>query len=122
MQDFPLGQLLALLLFIVLPFLSWLLERLRRRFEPPPARRQPPPQPAPRTFSKPAPLNVPEPAPQPIPPPEIIDIRRRRAGRPSKKKLFTNRRDLRRAIILMTVLGPCRAAGAAENEQRHSQA
>jgi hypothetical protein len=118
MQDFPIGQVVALLLFIVLPLMSWLLERLRRRFERPPERRAPPPQPVPRTFSKPAPVNVPEPAAQRKPMPEIVEIRRHRAVRPRRKNLLSNRRDLRRAIILMTALGPCRAAQAAEHEQR----
>jgi hypothetical protein len=35
-----------------------------------------------------------------------------------EKKILTSRRDLRRAIILMTVLGPCRAVDSADAERR----
>lgn len=47
-------------------------------------------------------VQVPEqrPAPRPAPPP----------ARPAEtRRLFRNRQDLRHAIVLMTVLGPCRA-------------
>jgi hypothetical protein len=115
MQDFPLGQFLALLLLIVLPLANWLLERLRRRFEPP-ERRQPPPQPAPRTFARPAPSPIPNARAET--PPASAQVRLRRPAHSRARALFASRGDLRRAIILMTVLGPCRGAEPAGPDRR----
>jgi hypothetical protein len=117
MQDFPVAQLLALLLLIVLPLANWLLERLRRRFEPPAERRQPPPQPAPRTFASPAPSPIPNARIKASPAPAQILLRRPAHTR--ARALFASRSDLRRAIILMTVLGPCRGAEPADLDGRH---
>ena len=118
MPDIPFGQLLVLLAFILFPLLNWLLQRLQRRFDSQTPQR-PPPQPAPRTFEKPPPMEV-----------IASSSERARAGdkrespppRPtrqlSKKRFITSRRDLRRAIILMTVLGPCRAVDSVDAERR----
>jgi hypothetical protein len=109
MQEIPVVQLLVFLAFILVPLFRWL-----RRYAPPPSHEppRPPPlhQPTPRTYSK-------------TPPVELIASAGARTTRvesspalPSSPRrhraqtLFANRRDLRRAIILLTVLGPCRAA------------
>ena len=105
MQDIPLTQILVLLAFVLFPLLSRLLQRMQRPLESQ-APGQPPPQRATRVVAK-----------QPL---EITSARER-AHAPDRvessmitsqrreKSLFRNGRDLRRAIILMTVLGPCRA-------------
>ena len=117
MQDIPFTQILILLAFILVPLINLLLERMRRRFETRPPR-EPQRQPAPRTIAKPPPLEViasarervPAPARTQIPPRSIPPLRNR--------ALFSSRRDLRRAILLMAVLGPCRAADAPDAERR----
>jgi hypothetical protein len=110
MPDIPFGQLLILIAFVLFPLINRLLQRMQRRFETQ-TPRQPPPQPAPRTFAKP-PLEVVSSARERVHPanmPESPPASSRRR----KRSLFRNRGDLRRAVILMTVLGPCRA-----NDQR----
>jgi hypothetical protein len=110
MQDIPFGQLLILIAFILFPLLNWLLQRMQRRFETQ-TPRQPPPQPAPRTFTKP-PLEVVSSATERARPASLPE-NRPASSRRRKRSLFRNRGDLRHAIILMTVLGPCHA-----NDQR----
>jgi hypothetical protein len=109
MPDIPFAQLLVVLAFILFPLINSLLRRMQRRFEEQ-ARRRPPAQPAPRTYAR-APLEViasaePTRAPHlPETPPPAQSQRR-------KKLLFKNRHELRRAMIVMTVLAPCRAVDA----------
>jgi hypothetical protein len=107
MQDIPFIQILVLLALVLVPLITHLLERVRRRYETQPPR-LPPPQPAPRTFAK-------------SPPVEVISSRRDRAPAPQdatvplrsrpqlrNRQFFYSRHELRRAIVLMEVLGPCR--------------
>lgn len=107
MQDIPFTQILVLLAFILYPLINWLLQRMQRRFESQ-APRQPPAQPAPRTFAKPPPVEIIVPAGPPAPSLRQSENLLSRRNQP-RRSLFRSRRDLRRAIILMTVLGPCRA-------------
>ena len=105
MQDIPLTQILVLLAFVLFPLLGRLLQRMQRPLESQ-ALGQPPPQPAPRVVVK-QPLEVTfareeAHAPDRVNNSAVISQRRERS-------LFRNGRDLRRAIILMTVLGACRA-------------
>jgi hypothetical protein len=108
MQDIPFTQILVLLAFILFPFLNWLLQRMQRRFESQ-APRQPPAQPAPRTFAKPSPIEVITLPMERMPSVKVADTLLSRRKQFIKRSLFRSRGDLRRAIILMTVLGPCRA-------------
>jgi hypothetical protein len=118
MQDIPFGQLLVLLAFILFPLLTRLLQRVQRRFEGQPPR-QPPPQPAPRTFAKPPPVEFIASASERARAADKRESPPPRLTRPLReKKLLTSRRDLRRAIIWMTVLGPCRAVDPADAERR----
>jgi hypothetical protein len=101
-----LEQLLLLALFVLVPLLNFLVGALRRRFAGPmpeePARTAPtaPPLSSPRIQRREAPSRPPgEPPP---PSPEASETRRRwrlELGRPQ---------EMRRAIVLMAVLGPCR--------------
>jgi hypothetical protein len=108
MQDIPLGQLLVVIAFILFPLLNWLLQRIQRRFETQSPREEPPRQPAPRTFAKLPPQEVIAPTRERMPALELVETPRPRTPR-RHKTFFGNRRDLRRAIVLMAVLGPCRA-------------
>ncbi len=116
MQDIPFTQILVLLAFILYPLISWLLQRMQRRFESRAPRRLPP-QPAPRTFAKPPPIEVIASAREPAPPSKLSGNLRARRNQ-SRRSLFRSRGDLRRAIILMTVLGPCRANDSLDAEER----
>jgi hypothetical protein len=117
MQDIPFTQILVLLAFILFPLINWLLQRMQRRFEHQ-APRQPPPQPAPRTFAKPPPVEVIASSREPIPPAGFSGNLLSRRNQSIKRSLFRSRRDLRRAIILMTVLGPCRANDSLDAQER----
>ena len=115
MQEIPFTQILVLLAFILYPLINWLLQRMQRRFESQ-APRQPPAQPAPRTFAKPPPTEIIVPAGPPAPPLRVSERLLSRRNQ-SRRSLFRNRRDLRRAVILMTVLGPCRANDTPDDQR-----
>jgi hypothetical protein len=113
MQDIPLGQLLVVIAFILFPLINWLLRRIQRRFEtqsPP----EPPRQPAPRTFAKPPPQEVIDPTRERVPALKIAETPPRPRTPRRNKPFFGNRRDLRRAMVLKAVLGPCRAVDEAD--------
>ncbi|MBI4525400.1 MAG: hypothetical protein HY695_16490 [Deltaproteobacteria bacterium] len=109
MKDIALEQLLVVAVFLLLPLLNWILHRVQRR----PGTEPPPPQPA-REARRRAPLSAPRPA-APQPTRDRIQGRETplaaaRHSRFSKKLLFRTKADLRRGIVLMTILGPCRAS------------
>ena len=116
MQEIPFTQILVLLAFILFPFLNWLLQRMQRRFERQ-APRQTPPQPAPRTFAKPPPMAVIASPMERMPSAKVPETLSSRRKQFIKRSLFRSRGDLRRAIILMTVLGPCRANQSLDAEE-----
>jgi hypothetical protein len=100
--------LILLAVFILIPLANYVLERMRRRYEPsPPAsgrgpdmgmrRQAPPPAPVSSTGRERA-REAPPVAIQPARSPGI------------RQPLFRSKRDLRRTIIAMTILGPCRAS------------
>jgi len=109
MRDFNIEPIIVLIIFILIPLANYVLERMRRRFEPPSPRRQPMPDmgfprqaaPAPTTAS-----HAPRERAQEAPPNRVLASSR---SRWSRKTLFRTRRDVRRVIVAMTVLGPCRA-------------
>lgn len=117
MKGFPV-ELLFVLAFIGIVLFNYLMQRAAQRRQQEEAAAQPQPQPQPlpepeepledywgRTpVPAPAAVVVPRPAPQAV-----------QAEPPAPRRahplhvLLRDRRALRRAIILMTVLGPCRA-------------
>jgi hypothetical protein len=117
MPDIPFGQVLVLLALILLPLINLLLQRMQRRFEQRP-REEPPRQPAPRTFTKAPPMEVIARSSERARAPDKLESLARPTRQLRKKRFFTSRRDLRRAIILMTVLGPCRAVDSTDAERR----
>ena len=108
MRNFSFEPIIILIIFILIPLTNYVLERMRRRFEPPSPKRQPMPdmgvrrQAAPPTPAPPASREQARAAP-----PNRIMVSSR--SRWSRKTLFRTRRDVRRVIVAMTVLGPCRA-------------
>jgi hypothetical protein len=116
MQDIPIAQLLVLIAFILFPLLNLVLRRMQRRFEEQPPS-EPPPQPAPRTYEMTPRLDVVASSREQARPPAVAEPPSRKS-QSANRSLFGNRRELRRAIILMTVLGPCRAADSPTAEGR----
>ena len=108
MQDIPFTEILVLLGFILFPFLYWWLHRMQRRFESH-APRQRPAQPAPRTFAESPTTEAIASARERMPPIKMPETLLSRRNQSIRRSLFRSRRDLRSAIVLMTVLGPCRA-------------
>ena len=109
MRNFSFEWIVLLLVFVVIPLANYVLGRMRRRFDPPSSSRQPLPDMGFRRQAAPTPTPV-SPAPREqaraAAPTGMITPSRRRW---SRKTLFRTRRDVRRVIVAMTVLGPCRA-------------
>lgn len=119
-------SLLLLALFLLLPLVEQLVKLVRRRADTAPAGSGPPPAaviagPPPveetnrrpvRTAQRPgAPLPASRPlAPQPVP--QAAPPRR------GAKRWLHSRTGLRRAMVLMTILGPCRALEPDSFQQR----
>ena len=109
MRNFSIAPIILLIIFILIPLVKYVLERMRRRFEPPAPGRQPMPDVGVRRQA--APVTTPA-SPvlreraQEAPPDRILAPSRNRW---SRKTLFRTRHDVRRVIVAMTVLGPCRA-------------
>ena len=107
MRNFSIEPIILLIIFILIPLANYVLERMRRRFEPPTRSRQPMPDMGMRRQAAPAPASpAPRARAQAAPPNRILAPSR---SRWSRKTLFRTRRDVRRVIVAMTVLGPCRA-------------
>lgn len=118
MQDITFAQLLVLIAFIVFPLLSLLIRRMRRRIVSQTPRYEPPRQVSRRIQTIPPAPEVATSARERIRPPDLPETPPPRGSQSAKRSLFRSRRDLRRAIILMTVLGPCRAADSTDPERR----
>ena len=111
MQTPSFEQVILLMIFILAPLINFVMRRVRRRLEPhvPPEesvtqmRRQPQATPPPSLVRREA---RERPPPRAQPPTVSAPLRR---GRFIKKSLLGDIRGVRRGIILMTVLGPCRA-------------
>ncbi|MFN3325617.1 MAG: hypothetical protein ACK5AZ_19140 [Bryobacteraceae bacterium] len=111
----PAEVIVLIIIFVVLPLLQQLLEKAReaerRRQQPPPQQRQP----QQRERVRPAPRRIPEEVvrPEPVRIREVPSVRAAPAAarirRPKPLVTLRNPRELRRAVVMMTVLGPCRA-------------
>lgn len=111
MRDFNIGPIVLLLIFILIPLANYVLARMRRRFEQPGPTRQPMPDMGVRRQAA-TPLPGPASAstrerPDVAPPPIIVITSGRH--RWSRGALFRTKNDVRRTIVAMTILGPCRA-------------
>ena len=107
MRNISFGPILVLIIFILIPLANYVLARMRRRYEQPSPSRQPMPDMGMRRQAAPAPASpAPRERTQAAPPDRIIASSR---SRWSRNTLFRTRRDVRRVIVAMTILGPCRA-------------
>ncbi|MGH7825352.1 MAG: hypothetical protein ACREQ7_09280 [Candidatus Binatia bacterium] len=118
MQDLPFAQLLLLIAFILFPLLNLLFRRMQRRVESQTPRDEQVRQGPRRMRTIPPPPEVTAPARERIRPADLPEPPQPRRSHSSKRSFFRTRRDLRQAIILMTVLGPCRAADPPETQRR----
>lgn len=99
--------IILLVLFILIPLANYVLERMRRRYAAPPDSRRAPDTGVRRQAPPPAPSAARRERAQQTPPAVVVRGRRSPIGK--QHALFRNKRDVRRAIIAMTILGPCRA-------------
>jgi hypothetical protein len=108
MNSFPDELIYVLIFAAILPFLHYVVQRIRRRRQQSEA---PQDEPLPEIWGR-APAI---PAVSPVPPERVgqsealaasAAIPRRRSA---VRSPLGTRRDLRRAIVIMTILGPCRA-------------
>ena len=106
MRNFSFEPIIVLIIFILIPLANYVLARMRRRFEQPRPTRQPMPDMGFRRQAAPAPTPAPRERAQVAPPNRVLASSR---SRWSRKTLFRTQRDVRRVIVAMTVLGPCRA-------------
>lgn len=112
-------QLLPLLFAAVVFLLSMLVERLKARQRQPPQEARSPLPPVPPRVPTPLPPRVPTPLPPRVmPSPVSLEESPRttvppvppaRAPRSRPQRSLGDRHDIRRGIVLMTLLGPCRA-------------
>ena len=100
--------IILLILFIAIPLANYILGQMRRRYEPPaPDSRREPDMGMRRQAAPPPPASFARrERAQEAPPPIAVQPLRRRGIR---QTMFRNKRDLRRTIVAMTILGPCRA-------------
>jgi len=112
MRNITFEQILLVIIFILAPLLNFILQRVKGRLANQ-LPRQEPKEPM-RRQSRIVPTAAPPPAPNPADTraprsrvPAISVFRSQR--RSSKTSLLGSPRDLRRGIIIMTILGPCRA-------------
>jgi len=103
--------IILLIIFILIPLANYVLGRMRRRYEPPtPDSRRVPNMGMRRQAAAPAPAPASSTGRErpPAAPPTLVTAPLQ-PHRRSRRALFRNKRDVRRAIIAMTILGPCRA-------------
>jgi len=109
MENVGIGQILLLLFFIVLPLVNFLLQRVRKRRD----HRSPQGKPVEQMLGQLQASRTPRPAPR-----ADRDRAHTSPARPAgplahnrftKRSLLGAPRDVRRGIVIMTLLGPCRA-------------
>src|ERR671919_541164 len=110
MENLGFGQILLLILFILVPLINFVMRRVRKRLED-----QIPEEEFVTQIRRQA-----QATPAPLPTPRASRNRVRELQAPivltplarshfTKRSLLGTPRDVRRGIILMTILGPCRA-------------
>ena len=107
MENLSLERLLLLLAFLLLPMLNWLFGQVSKRRRPRRAVAQPAPPPIPNVPEVSAPRGEKKPLRErAAPAPLLTPLRRSRAAR--LRSALRRQPEVRRGIILIAVLGPCR--------------
>ncbi|HEX9661328.1 MAG TPA: hypothetical protein VGB27_03505 [Candidatus Binatia bacterium] len=94
-------------LIILVPLANYVLERMRRRYQSPLDSRRVPDMGVRRQAAPSAPKSSAGREREQVAPPASAIQPSRRPGIP--QTLFRTKRDVRRTIVAMTILGPCRA-------------
>jgi len=109
MKNLSFGQILLLSVFILVPLINFLMHRARRRLEGQTPQHKAAPQIPLEAQITPASLPAPRASRDRLhgseEPTVAAPLSRQRF---SQRRLLENRRDVRRGIIIMTILGPCR--------------
>jgi len=113
MENLGFGQILLLTLFILVPLIKFVMQRVRRRLENQITEREPVTEIRRQAQAIPAPLKTPRASSNSLREAQEPTV----ATRPSRRRLaqrafLKDRHDVRRGIIIMTVLGPCRTFDA----------
>jgi hypothetical protein len=109
MKNLSFGQILLLIVFILVPLINFLLRRARRRLEDRTPQDEAVTQMRRQAQTTPASLPAPRRSRDRLhgsdEPTVAAPLSRQRF---SQRSLLENSRDVRRGIIIMTILGPCR--------------
>ena len=109
MKDLGIWNVLLLLFFVVLPLINFLLRRVRKRRHHPIPQEKPVEQMLRQAQTTPMPRPTPRAAGDRVhgsPARAVLPLANDRVTR---RSLFGTTRDARRGIVIMTLLGPCRA-------------
>jgi hypothetical protein len=101
--------LLLLLFFIVLPVINFLLQRVRKRRHHPIPQEKPVAQMRRQTQTNPTPWPTPRAAGDRVHRSPARTVTPLANDRVTRRSLLGTTRDARRGIVIMTLLGPCRA-------------
>ncbi len=109
MKNFSFEPIIVLIIFILIPLANYVLQRMRKRFQPPSSTRHPVPDMG--MHRQAAPESMPQSAAytERAKTPRTTRTMTPSSRRWSRKALFRTRRDVRRTIVAMTILSPCRA-------------
>jgi hypothetical protein len=111
MENLGFGQILLLILFILVPLIKFVMRRVRKPIESETPADEP-------VLDTPGRAQATPKSPPPAPRASRNEVHASQAptvvtslsrGRFSKRSLLGNTRDVRRGIIIMAILGPCRA-------------
>ena len=109
MENLSFGQILLLIVFILVPLINFLMQRARRHLEDQTPKDKAMAQIRREAQTTPASLPAPRASRDRVhgseEPTVAAPLSRQRF---SQRSLLENRRDVRRGIIIMTILGPCR--------------
>jgi flagellar biosynthesis/type III secretory pathway M-ring protein FliF/YscJ len=110
MGELNIVQIIVMVGFIVALLVKTVLQQVRRRAEGQMPEEEPVMQIHQQEQATPAPLSVPRPSRSRVHESQVQNVRPPLGeGHFIRKSLLETQRDMRRGIILMTILGPCRA-------------
>jgi hypothetical protein len=109
MKNLSFGQILLLIVFIVVPLIKFFMQRARRRLETQTPKDEVLTRIGREAQTTPASLPAPRPSRDRLRESEELTVTAPLfSPRFSRRALLENRGDVRRGIIIMTILGPCR--------------
>jgi hypothetical protein len=109
MRSLGIGQVLLLFFFIVLPLINFLLQRVRKRRDHRIPQEKPVEQILRQAQTTPTPRPTPRAAGDRVHGSPARTVTPLANDRVTRRSLLGTTRDVRRGIVIMTLLGPCRA-------------